>query len=41
MTAVLVTAGTITYGAITNTPVVLDFSVSAGMRAGVGGKAGM
>lgn len=39
--AVLTTAGAITYGAVTDTPVVLDFSVSAGMGADVGGKAGM
>ena len=39
--AVLTTAGAITYGAVTDTPVVLDFSVSAGMGAGVGGKVGM
>ena len=39
--AVLTTAGDITYGAVTDTPVVLDFSVSAGMGAGVGGKVGM
>ena len=39
--AVLTTAGAITYGAVTDTPVVLDFSVSAGMGAGVGGKVGI
>ena len=39
--AVLTTAGVITYGAVTDTPIVLDFSVSAGMGAGVGGKAGI
>ena len=39
--AVLTTAGVITYGAVTDTPVVLDFSVSAGMGAGVGRKAGI
>ena len=39
--AAVATAGTITYGAITDTPVVLDFSVSAGMGAGAGGKAGI
>ena len=40
-TAVLITAGAIIYGAVTDTPVVLDFSISAGMGAGVGGKAGI
>ena len=39
--AVLTTAGTITYGAVTETPVVMDFSISGGMGAGVGGKIGL
>ena len=39
--AVLTTAGVVTYGAITDRPIVLDFSFSAGMGAGVGGKIGL
>ena len=40
-TAVLVTAGTITYGAVTDTPVVLDLSASLNTGAGVGYKVGI
>ena len=40
-TAVLTTAGAIIYVAVTDALVVLDFSISAGMGAGEGGKAGM
>ena len=40
-TAVLVTAGTITYGALTDTPVVLDLSASLNTGAGVGYKVGI
>ncbi len=40
-TAVLVTAGTITYGAVTDTPVVLDLSASFNSGAGVGYKVGI
>lgn len=40
-TAVLTTAGVITYGAVTDTPVVLDFSVSSNSGAGVGYKVGI
>ena len=40
-TAVLVTAGTLTYGAVTDTPVVLDLSVSFNSGAGVGYKVGI
>ena len=39
--AALTTAGTVTYGAVTDTPVVLDVSISGGMGAGVGGKVGI
>ena len=39
--AVSTTAGTIAYGAATDTPVVLDVSVSAGTGAGVGVKVGL
>ena len=40
-TAVLVTAGTITYGAVTDTSVVLDLSASFNSGAGVGYKVGI
>ena len=39
--AVLTTVGAVTYGAISDTPVVLDVSLSSGMGAGIGGKTGM
>ncbi len=39
--AALTTAGTITYGAVTDTPVVLDISGSAGTGADVGVKVGL
>ncbi len=39
--AVLTTAGVITYGAVNEQPVVLDFSLSAGMGAGMGIKIGI
>ena len=40
-TAVLVTAGTITYGVLNDTPVVLDLSASLNSGAGVGYKVGI
>ena len=40
-TAVLTTAGAITYGALTDTPVVLDLSASLNTGAGVGYKVGI
>jgi len=39
--AILTTVGATAYGATTDTPVVLDISVSGGMGAGVGGKVGL
>ncbi|MDE7095692.1 MAG: RHS repeat-associated core domain-containing protein, partial [Anaeroplasmataceae bacterium] len=37
----LATIGMVTYGAITDTPIAIDFSFSAGLGAGVGGKVGI